>query len=110
MEFKSAYLNAMREQAPQMFNELRRSGRLDEYVQQKTVEAYGMLSDLLAKEPKDSAGQPRNLAALKAAENQVLSSMLEFPQKPDPEMAEPPDDLRQTAASPAKTSRSNPVR
>lgn len=68
MEFKGPYLFAMREQDPKMFMELRRSGKMDEHLQEKTEEAYKMLDDLTAK------GTPR-----REAEEIVRATLIEFP-------------------------------
>ena len=79
MNFKGPYMQAMRQQAPRMFNELARSGKLEERVQQKSEEAHQMLWDLLAPEPKGPDGLPRDLNALRLAEEWVLGEMLNFP-------------------------------
>ena len=42
----------MRERAPRMFNELARSGELDDHVQKKSEEAHARLEELLAPEPR----------------------------------------------------------
>ena len=88
MEFKEPYLLAMREQAPRMFQELRRHGRLDQHVQQKSREAHAMLRDLM-KEHKAPGPAERH-----QAEEIVLATLIEFPaeQKPQDNL-EPPDDL-----------------
>jgi hypothetical protein len=52
--FKGTYLLAMREQAPKMFMELRRSGKLDQHLQEKSTEAHQMLRELLAQKPTDA--------------------------------------------------------
>ena len=58
MEFKGTYLLAMREQAPKMFMELRRSGKLDQHLQEKSTEAHQMLRELLAQKPRTARGDP----------------------------------------------------
>lgn len=88
MEFKSQYLQAMQDQAPKMLAALHRHGRLEQHLQQKSVEAHAMLRDLLKKHPDPSLAQQRE------AEEIVRQTLIEFPpEKLDPENAEPPDDL-----------------
>lgn len=92
MEFKTPYLLAMREQAPQMFMELVRSGKMDAHLQAKSVEAHRMLQGLLASAPKNPDGRPQ-MEAARAAEEVVMATLIEFPTPPDPDRLEPPDDL-----------------
>lgn len=54
-DLKIAYLRAMREQAPAMFNELRRSGALDAHLRQKAGE--GSLFEELTPLPRDCQGR-----------------------------------------------------
>lgn len=86
MEFKGPYLFAMRERAPRMFMRLRRSGTLDEHLQQKSIEAHRLLEQLLADEPKDSDGETKNLAAVRAAEEIVWAGLIDFPGPDDPDL------------------------
>jgi hypothetical protein len=79
MNFKGPYLQAMRQQAPQMFNELARSGQLDDHVQKKSEEAHALLEQSLEPEPKGVDGLPRDPQALRLAEERVLGEMLDFP-------------------------------
>ena len=58
MEFKLPYLLAMREQAPKMFNRLRRTGAMDAHLQEKSKEAHEMLDYLTANAPKLKSGLP----------------------------------------------------
>lgn len=85
MEFKVAYLEAMRSQAPQMFNRLRRTGALDAHVQKKAEEASRMFEELTADEPKLPNGLPRSPVAIREAEEQVRATLIEFPQDETPE-------------------------
>ena len=85
MEFKLAYLNAMRDQAPKMFNELRRTGALDAFVQEKGEEAMRLRADLLANEPKDPNGLAKNIAAQRLAEEIVFKQLIEFPPDDEPD-------------------------
>lgn len=90
MEFKGPYLEAMRTQAPRLFNQLRRSGALDAHLQKKTAEAYRMLDEMLADEPKYPDGMPKNPARLREAEEQVRATLIEFPTE---SRADPNDPL-----------------
>ncbi len=51
MEFKLPFLLAMRDQAPRMFNQLRRSGQMDKHLDQKSHEAHELLRSLLPENP-----------------------------------------------------------
>lgn len=106
MEFKTPYLLAMREQAPKMFQELVRSGKMDAHLQAKALEAKRMLQGLLAGAPKDEDGRPQ-MEAERAAEEVVRATLIEFPTPPDPDRLEPPDDL---PAPRAKIIKFNPAR
>jgi len=79
MEFKLPYLLAMREHAPKMFNELRRSGALDEHVAMKAKEAYSIYQSLIAGAETLPNGIPRDLQVMRSAEEQTLAVMLDFP-------------------------------
>jgi hypothetical protein len=78
MEFKGLYLQAMREQAPKMFNQLRRTGALDKHVQEKAAEARRLFEDLTANAPKLPNGLPE-LPYRREAEEQVFATLVEFP-------------------------------
>ena len=88
MEFKEPYLLAMREQAPKMFMELRRHGRLDQHAQQKSQEAQAMYAGLM------KAHHNPGPAERHQAEEIVRATLIEFPpeQKPQDNL-EPPEDL-----------------
>lgn len=92
MEFKVPYLLAMREQDPKMFMDLRRSGELEAHVQQKAEEASQMLKGLLANVPKSEHGNA-GVSDQQAAEEQVLATLIDFPQQKKDQNPEPPDDL-----------------
>ncbi len=79
MEFQETYLKAMADQAPQMFNRLRRSGAMDSHLKQKTAEAYKMLRDLLEAAEKTPSGLAILPSARAEAERQVLETLVEFP-------------------------------
>lgn len=94
MEFKLPYAQAMRQQAPKMFNQLCRSGQFEAHLQAKSHEAHAMLKEILAQAPLDKYGKP-TMQAEREAEEQVFAAMLDFPpeQKQLRERPEPPDDL-----------------
>lgn len=92
MEFKGPYLRAMREQAPKMFNRLRRTGALSKHVQDKSKEAHELFNQLTEGAPKLPNGLPEQ-PFRREAEEQVLAQLIEFP----PETPEPPDPLTHAA-------------
>jgi hypothetical protein len=92
VDFKVPYVLAMREQAPQMFRELRQSGKLDEFLQERSVEAHHMLKELLAQRPKDRDGLSYT-SDRRWAEEVVLHHFLDFHIPEKDQRPEPPDDL-----------------
>lgn len=78
MEFKKPYLEAMRDQAPQMFNQLRRSGALDAHVAAKAREASLMFNQLIARADKLPSGLPSDPRVIREAEQQVFATLIEF--------------------------------
>ena len=92
MEFKGAYLQAMRDQAPKMFMDLRRSGKLDQFVQEKSMQAHQMLDEILRSQTRDK-NSPPTMQQEREAEEQVRALMIEFPPPEVSETPEPPDDL-----------------
>ena len=107
MEFKGTFLLAMREKDPKLFMALRRSGQLNQYVQEKSQEAHAMLRGILAKREKSPHGNPLP-ADLREAEEVVLAHFLEFPVPEREQNPEPPDDLP-TQESQVSTTESNPA-
>lgn len=85
MEFRTAYLQAMRASNPQEFNRLTRSGQMEAHLQAKTQEAYQMLDDLLVGVPRAANGAPRDVRAVHEAERQVIETLTEFPRAPTTE-------------------------
>ncbi len=78
MNFKYPYLLAMREQAPKMFNQLRRTGALDAYVAAKSKEAHELIDYLTKDAPKIKSGLPEQ-PYLGRAERAALETLIEFP-------------------------------
>ena len=87
MDFKGPYLQAMREQAPTMFNRLVKTGALDQFVQKRSEEAHALYDQLT----KDAAKLPNGVVSDpqidRTAQEQVLATMLEFPEQGAPEAA-----------------------
>ena len=92
MDFQYPYLLAMREQAPKMFMELRRSGKMNQFLQDKGEEANRLLAELLANKPKDKYGL-YSLVDEREAEEIVGAQLIEFPVPEKDQNPEPPDDL-----------------
>jgi hypothetical protein len=82
MEFKGPYLQAMRVQAPKMFNRLRRTGAMDAHLAMKSAEAHRMFEELTADAPKQANGLPMQ-PYLREAEEIVRSTLIEFPPDDD---------------------------
>jgi len=88
MNFGEPYLLAMREQVPQMYMELRRHGRLDQHLKQKSLEAQAMFNGLLARHKNPGPAERQQ------AEEIVRTTLIEFPpEKPPQDNQEPPEDL-----------------
>ncbi len=79
MEFSLAYELAMREQAPGMFNRLRRNGGLNAHVKAKSADARQMYDELAKGKPKLPNGQVRSASDLQQIEEQVFATFLDFP-------------------------------
>lgn len=110
MDFKGPYLDRMISEDPKMFMDLRRSGRLDQHLAEKSRQAHKMLADLLSKEPKDSVGLVKNPQAQASAEEIVRANMMDFPAPLPSNLPEPPEDLgRRIAGSSGKTTGSSPA-
>lgn len=107
MDFKSQYVQALRDHDPKLFRELVKTRQIDQYLQEKSLEAHKLLDDLLAGEPKGVDGLPKDPQALRIAEERVKSQMLEFPVPERDQHPEPPDDLMMR--SKASISRLSPV-
>ena len=80
MDFSLPYQLAMREQAPQMFNRLRRNGGLSAHLKAKSEEAHLMFDELAKDKPKLPNGQVRSASDLQQIEEQVFAALIEFPQ------------------------------
>jgi len=78
MEFRLSYMQAMRQQAPKMFNRLNREGKLQAFVDEKAKEASRLFEELTKDAPKEKGGYPKEPQASEAIEA-VMSQMLEFP-------------------------------
>jgi hypothetical protein len=70
MDFKARYIQGMRNKAPKLFMELRRKGLMDQFLQERSVEAHRLLGEIKNGD---------NLASEREAEEQVSAVMLDFP-------------------------------
>ena len=77
--FNSSYLLAMREQAPQMFNRLSRTGALMAHVSAKAKEANVLFEELAAKMPKLPSGGLESPSDQQQVQELVFATMIEFP-------------------------------
>jgi hypothetical protein len=94
MEFKSQYLQAMRDRAPQMFKELTKSGELLAFAEQKTKEAHRLFRELLRQNrPEGKDGKP-SLRQEREAEEQVKAQLFEFPSAASLDPHTEKDELR----------------
>ena len=79
MEFSLPYQLAMREQAPAMFNRLRRTGALKAHVSKVAAEARRMYDELAQDKPKLPNGLMRSASDIQQIEEQVFAALIEFP-------------------------------
>lgn len=71
LHFRSAYLHAMRDQAPAIFRELRKTGAMDAHLEMKAQEAGRLFRDLL--------GDQTGLQAEREATEHVYATLITFP-------------------------------
>ena len=79
MEFSLAYQLAMREQAPGMFNRLRRTGALSAHLKAKEAEAHRMYDDLAKDKPKLPSGLVEGASNRHQIRELVFAALIEFP-------------------------------
>ncbi len=79
MDFSLPYQLAMREQAPAMFNRLRRTGALRAHLKAKSAEAHRLYDELAKGKPKLPSGLVRSVSDRQTIERQVLATFLDFP-------------------------------
>ena len=80
MEFSGPYQEAMRDQAPQMFNRLRRTGALAVHVKAKAAEARRLYAQLAeGKERLPTNGAVRSPSDVQQIEELVFAQLIEFP-------------------------------
>ena len=79
MEFSQPYVLAMREQAPKLFNQLRRTGALPAHLKAKSAEAHRMYDQLAADLPKLENGLLRSPSDHQQIQEQVRGLLIEFP-------------------------------
>ena len=97
MEFSLPYQLAMREQAPEMFNRLRRTGALSVHLKQKSAEAHQMYDQLAKDLPKLPGGGGHSGArrTTNRYREQVFGLLIEFPEN-DPKDDQIPGDQTPT--------------
>ncbi len=78
MEFRLQYLQAMRQQAPKLFNQLNREGKLMALADEKAKEAAALFAELTKDAPKERGGYPKEPFASEAQEA-VLQTLIDFP-------------------------------
>ena len=79
MEFSLPYQLAMRDQAPKMFNRLRRTGALSAHLKAKSAEAHQMYEELAKDKPKLPSGLVKGASNRQQIEEQVFAALIEFP-------------------------------
>lgn len=84
LTFRTDYAKAMREQAPAMFSQLRRSGALEGHLNKKVKEAQDLFAQLAnGMEKLPGTGVLANPADEQAVTEQVYAAMMEFPAPTD---------------------------
>lgn len=73
LNFRTDYLMAMRDQAPKMFNELRRSGAMNAHLDKKEEEARQLYVQLTGKGIEETPAQAAE------AREQVYATLITFP-------------------------------
>ncbi len=91
MEFSLAYELAMREQAPRMFNRLRRNGGMNAHLKAKSAEARQMYDELAKDTPKLPNGQVRSASDRQQIEELVFAALIEFPPEEMSPASRPPE-------------------
>ena len=66
MEFKLQYLQALRQQAPKLFNQLNREGKLQEMATEKAAKAERAVRGADEGAPKEQGGYPKEPFASQA--------------------------------------------
>ncbi len=79
MEFSGPYQEAMRDQAPRMFNRLRRTGALQAHVEAKAAEARRMYAQLAEGKERLPSGAVAGASNRHQIEEQVFATLIEFP-------------------------------
>ncbi len=91
MEFSLAYQLAMRDQAPGMFNRLRRTGALSAHLKAKSAEAHLMFDELAKDKPKLPNGAIESASDGQQIEEQVFAALIEFPPDETSPTSRPPE-------------------
>ncbi len=91
MEFSLPYQLAMRDQAPKMFNRLRRTGALSAHLKVKSAEARQMYEDLAKGKPRLPSGLVRGASNRQQIEELVFAALIEFPPEETSPASRPPE-------------------
>ncbi len=91
MEFSLAYQLAMREQAPRMFNRLRRTGGLSAHLKAKEAEAHRMYDELAKDKPKLPSGLVKSVSDRHQIRELVFAALIEFPPEETSPASRPPE-------------------
>lgn len=84
LTFKQDYAQAMRDQAPAMFNQLRRSGALEGHLTKKVKEAQDLFKQLAnGMERLPDSGVLASAADEALVTEQVYATLMEFPPTAD---------------------------
>ncbi len=79
MEFSDLYQEAMRDQAPRMFNRLRKTGALQAHVKAKAAEARRLYAQLAEGKERLPNGGLRSPSDRQQIVEQVFATLIEFP-------------------------------
>jgi hypothetical protein len=99
----------MRDRAPKLLLELRKSGQLEKHLQEKSLEAHRLFEELTSGAPKLQSGYPEQPWA-RQAEEQVFAVMLEFPPENEPGPTQDPLGAVLTEPLPGRITQSRRAR
>lgn len=90
LNFRTAYLQAMRDQSPTMFRELRRTGAMEAHLDRKAEEARAMFAQLTEGLPRLPSGALANPQDEQRATELVMQTLIAFPPPAEtPDQPEP---------------------
>lgn len=88
LTFRTDYLIAMAEQAPQTFKRLRKTGALEAHADKKAEEARKLYSTLTDGAERTDSGVIADPQVHKTATEQVYATLIEFPSETEQTEAE----------------------